>query len=228
MLVSAETSEREYEHRQVERDLGLVGNRVGRHQGEDRRQPGVRQRGADQRRPASARIRLSVSNCRTSRPRPAPSAARTRHLPLPSAGSRQQQIRDVRARDQQQQPRRRRAGPRRPGDAARERLREGQEPDAPLSGNWAGSRFFRSATIGRRSASACASVTPGFSRPSRWTMRTPSIRRPRSKAIGRYTSAPRHMNRFGMTPITVRLVSFSRSWRPSTFGSPPNWRCQKR
>ena len=36
------------------------------------------------------------------------------------------------------------------------------------------------------------------------------------------------MKRFGITPITVRTVSFSRSCRPSTFGSPPNWRCQKR
>ena len=28
---------------------------------------------------------------------------------------------------------------------------------------------------------------------------------PRSNVIGRYTSAPRHMNRFGITPITVRV-----------------------
>ena len=50
----------------------------------------------------------------------------------------------------------------------------GSRPTRHLSGNCAGSRFFRSAMIGRRSASACASVTPGFSRPSRWTLRTPS------------------------------------------------------
>ncbi len=50
-------------------------------------------------------------------------------------------------------------------------------PTRHVSGNCAGSRALRSATIGRRSASACASVTPGFSRPSRCTLLTPSTTR---------------------------------------------------
>ncbi len=58
-------------------------------------------------------------------------------------------------------------------------------PTRQLSGNCAGSLFFKSSMIGRRSTSACASLTPGFNRPSRCTPRMPSITRPRSNVIGR-------------------------------------------
>ena len=77
-----------------------------------------------------------------------------------------------------------------------------------FSGNCLGSCRLRSSIIGRRSASACASVTPGLSRPRRWTSVTPSTILLRSSVIGRYTSAPRHMNGRGMTPTMVRTDPF--------------------
>src|SRR5215469_11134855 len=76
------------------------------------------------------------------------------------------------------------------------------------------------------SCTACSRVTPGFSRPIRCTSRSPSKVWPRWKTSGKYTSAPRHMKRGGITPITVRTLLFSRSLRPRTPGSPPNCRCQ--
>ena len=48
----------------------------------------------------------------------------------------------------------------------------------------------------------------------------PALERDRKIDVG----DSRHINRFGMTPITVRTLSFKRSC-PTTFGSPPNCRC---
>ena len=180
MLVSTATSKREAQHGPVEGDLGLVGNRVGRDEGEDCRQPRVGQRGADHRRrsapgagsrPAAA-ARAASGSRRAPRARSSPAAVRWLST---AAGSRRSRTRSAEA------ARRRRTAPRCPvGSRSGTSPRRSRIPTRQLSGNSAGSRAFRSATIGRRSASACASVTPGFSRPSRWTDRTPSIRRPRS------------------------------------------------
>ena len=54
-------------------------------------------------RPASRAARLSVRNCRTSRDRRAPRAQAQADFLLPCGGARQQEVRDVRARDEQDQ-----------------------------------------------------------------------------------------------------------------------------
>ena len=177
--------------------------------------------------PPKAMRRLSVSSCRASRARPAPIAARTAISRWRVAARDSRRFETFTHAISSSSPtaaKRIHSVSRRPlGNVS---LNESRPTRQRLSGNCAGSRCARSATIGRRSASACASVTPAFSRPSTCTFLTPSMTLPCSKTTGTYTSAPRHMKRLGITPTTVRLTPLSSIWRPTTDGSPPNWRCQ--
>ena len=121
----------ESQHGPVEGDLGLVRNRVGRNEGEDRRKPRVGQRGADHRR--HQRQEQALGQKLPHEPRAARAERRSHaHLPLPDAGSRQHQIRDVHARDQQKDRDGAEQDPHVPLDPARERLREGQNPNAKV------------------------------------------------------------------------------------------------
>ena len=104
MLVSAETAEREEEHRQVERDLRFVRDRVRRH--ERRESPAGRRRRAAV--PSDAGGEREDQALGQQLPHQPPAARAERradgHLALARRRPRQQQVRDVRARDQQQQP----------------------------------------------------------------------------------------------------------------------------
>ena len=135
--------------------------------------------------PATARSTLSVSNCRTSRQRLPPSAARTaisRCRPAALDSSRFDTLAHAISSSRPTAPKSTHRSSRMLlGNVS---LKE-SSPTRHVFGNCVGAFRARSSMIGLRSVSACASVTPGFSRPSRCTFLMPSTTRPRSKVTGR-------------------------------------------
>ena len=125
--------QREQQHRRVERDLGFIGNRVRRHERQDRREPRVSQRRADH--AGGQRQEQALGEQLSNQPPPARAERHADgHLALPRARARQHQVRDVGAGDEQEQRHRAEQHPDVPADRARERLGEGQQADAPLVG----------------------------------------------------------------------------------------------
>ncbi len=122
--------QRESQYRQVDGDLGLVGNRIRRHEREDDVQRAVGERRSDDGTGDGEDDALGEELSHE----PPAATAKCRahgHLALPARGSRQQQVRDVGARDQQQQAHGAKEHPEIVADAARKRLFEGQEAHAP-------------------------------------------------------------------------------------------------
>ena len=178
--------------------------------------------------PASARTRLSASICTTSRRAAGAERGADRDLALAHRGAHEQQVGDVRARDQDD-------------DADRGEQRQQRRPDAaddllvqprrlrPIRWRWSPgtARASRSAIV-FISARACSSETPGFQprdrrresarRAWRWPDRSRSAARTRSSRDGKQKPA-------GMTPTTVDRLAAQRDVRPSTAGSPPKRRC---
>ena len=156
----------EQDHRAVDRDLVEPRNPLRLQRRSGTRRP--RRASSRPRRAAGgARMTLSVSSWRTSRPRPAPSAAADRHLALARRGARQQQVRHVRAGDQQHEARPRRAarappcGCRRPSPLQRHRRHADagvRRPDTALASCVADRLALR--------RPPAASVTPGLARPT--------------------------------------------------------------
>ena len=112
---------------------------------------------------------LSVSNWRMSRPRVAPSEARSaisRCLVAARESKRFETLAQAISRSMPTAPKRIQSTSRSP--LGKVSLNE-SKPTRHFSGKAAGSRCLRSAMMGRRSVSACASVTPGFKRPSKCT-----------------------------------------------------------
>ena len=154
----------------------------GGHEREDRGQSRVGERAAERRRrPAPAAGSRSAAAARVAsgsrRARRAPSSRAVAPLPSTAAGSRRWRTRSAAAAP------RRRTAPRCPADAARERLLERQQADAPLV------RELRRLALlqvrddrPRDPPPPAPPLTPGFSRPSRCTLRTPSTTSPRSNA----------------------------------------------
>ena len=126
--------EREHEHRHVERDLRFVRNRV--RAARARESPaGRRTRARVPSAPAaSASSRLSVSSWRTRRARLAPSAARTVISRCRAVALDSSRFETFAQAINEQQPDRAEQHPDVAGDAARKRLGERQQPDAPLLG----------------------------------------------------------------------------------------------
>src|SRR5262249_44192017 len=92
-----------------------------------------------------------------------------RDFALPGGCPREQEVGYVGAGNQQEHAHRTEENPEDFAESAAERFPERKQARAPLVGKAAASRCLRSEIMGRRSASACASVTPGFKRPSKWT-----------------------------------------------------------
>ena len=177
--------QREEQDGRVQRDLGLVGNRVWRHEREDRLQSRSGQGGAE--RAAAHGEHQALDEKLPNDPRPAcAECGAHRHLLLPLDGFRQQQIRDIGAGDQQQQTDRAEQDPQILADAAGKGLLEREQTHAPVVGKLR--RLALLQVLDDRAADRLrprASLTCGFSRPSRWTLRTPSTTSPRRSTIGR-------------------------------------------
>ena len=136
-LVSRRHEQGKHEHRRVQQYLGFVGDRPWRHEREQRRETDVGERGAQ--RSSSERENQAFREQLPDETAPACAERDAhRHFALPDSGPRQQQVRDVGARDQQQQGDGAEEHPDVARDRARERLLEGQQADAPLLGELRG------------------------------------------------------------------------------------------
>ena len=122
--------QREQQHGHVDGDLGLVGDRIRRHERQDDSQRTVGERRAGH---AARHRQKHALGQQLPHQTPAAAAERGahRHLPLPARGSREQQVRDIGARNQQQQADRAKEDPQVLADAARKCLFERQQPDPP-------------------------------------------------------------------------------------------------
>ena len=161
--------------------------------------------------PAAARTRLSVRSCRTIRDRLAPSAVANGDLPLTRRGAREQQVRDVRARDEQHE------GDGREQDEQSARLGDGRRSRPAATGAARRSRCGSSAGTPRTNADATEPVQIGLRRgdrhaglqpperrrshASRGCRRSPR-RRPRRSATTARSPPAGNRNPAGMTPTT--------------------------